>query len=77
MIKAVIFDVGGTLHTQVKTDASTRRFRALVREVLSQHGVLEETDDETLFSAIDEGARRYKKFSEDHMTELEIGRAHV
>ena len=70
MIKAVIFDVGGTLHTQVKTDASTRRFRALVREVLSQHGVLEETDDETLFSAIDEGARRYKKFSEDHMTEL-------
>ncbi len=71
MIKAVIFDVGGTLHTQVKTDANTRRFRALVREVLSQHGVLEETDDETLFSAIDEGARRYKKFSEDHMTELD------
>ena len=66
MIKAVIFDVGGTLHTQVKTAESTRRFRALVRAVLSRRGILSETDDETLFSAITEGARRYKQFSEEH-----------
>ena len=71
MIKAVIFDVGGTLHTQVKTAESTRRFRALVRAVLSRRGILSETDDETLFSAITEGARRYKQFSEEHLTELD------
>lgn len=71
MLKAVLFDVGGTLHTQVMTEASTRRFRSLIREVLSQRGILSGIDDETLFSAISEGGKRYKKFTEEALTELD------
>ena len=71
MIKAVLFDVGGTLHTQVETDASRKKFRALIRSVLSRRGILEDTEEEALFSAITEGGRRYKKFTEEALTELE------
>ncbi len=70
-MKAVIFDVGGTLHTQVRTEESTRRFRTLIRGVLSQRGILTEIDEDTLFTAIDEGGRRYKAFTEEHLTELD------
>lgn len=71
MIKAVLFDVGGTLHTQVATEESKKKFRALVREVLNRRNILTDIDDETLFSAIAEGRKRYTKFGEDNMTELD------
>ncbi len=71
MIQAVLFDVGGTLHTQVGTEASRKRFRALIRGALSGRGLLGDVDDETLFAAIAEGGRRYKAFAEEALTELE------
>lgn len=74
MIKAVLFDVGGTLHTQIATEESGRRFRALVRGALARRGLLADIDDEALFSAIAEGGRRYKAFTEEALTELEPDR---
>ena len=48
MIKALLFDLGGTLHTVQHSQESRRHFCVHLLELLKEHGIVLDTDPETL-----------------------------
>ncbi len=70
-IRAVVFDVGGTLLTFRATPLANRRYIAKTTALLEEHGITVQREAEELLSIIDAGAKRYKRFSEEELKELD------
>lgn len=70
MIRAIFFDIGGTVHTQHASPACDRDFAQRVWTLLDQHGIATEPSPMQLLPHIDAGAKAYKRFCEDKLVEL-------
>lgn len=68
-IQAVFFDIGGTIHVQDATPEQDVRYANLVHELLEEHGIEAGTPHD-LLQKIDCGAKKYKKYVEEHLIEL-------
>lgn len=71
MIKAVLFDIGGTIHTQVETEESRRDFSTACLALLNAHGLLLGEDAETLVANIDRDIEAYKDYAMSKLIELD------
>ncbi|MFR4973464.1 MAG: HAD family hydrolase [Butyricicoccus pullicaecorum] len=69
-IQAVFFDIGGTIHVQDATPEQDVRYANLVHELLEEHGIEAGTAHD-LLQKIDCGAKKYKKYVEEHLVELQ------
>lgn len=70
-IRAVVFDVGGTLLTFQATPEADRRYIAGTMALLEEHGIAVHREAAELLSIIEAGAKRYKRFSEMELKELD------
>ncbi len=70
MIKVVLFDLGGTLHSVIKKADSMRRFAAHLLDRLSDYGIVLDTTPEVLAVSLHENGETYKHWSEQARTEL-------
>ncbi len=70
MIKAVFFDIGGTIHTQKATPECDLSYAQRLWRFLEQHGIRTADAPELLLESINKGAREYKSFSEAELIEL-------
>lgn len=70
MIKAVLFDVGGVLHTAVPDPAMMRKFYQDVLDILESNGTPLRVNAEELAAILPPRAKEYKKYSEDTESEL-------
>lgn len=70
MIRAVFFDIGGTVHTQRPTEACDRAYAEMLFEALRRIGVRTEETPEKLLEHVNRGAASYKKYTEETLTEL-------
>lgn len=69
MIRAVFFDVGGTVHTQDATPENDRMYCRMLHDTLLAHGIRTTETPDALLPHIDAGAKAYKAFSETELTE--------
>lgn len=69
MIKTVWFDIGGTIHTQAASAKNDAYFAGMLTERLQSYGIEEPPDEQTLLEMLNEGADRYKKYTEEHLAE--------
>lgn len=74
MIDAVLFDIGGTLHTVTNNEALRTAFAKRLRERLSDYGISIHGDDFEIGRALHENAEAYKRFSEDTLEEIPAAR---
>lgn len=70
-IKAVVFDVGGTLLTFQATEEADRMYITHTMAYLNQHGILLGADPDEVMKHIEAGAKRYKRFTEEDLIELD------
>ena len=70
VIKAVIFDMGGTIETYGYTRELRLEATTLIRERLEQAGINLHLTDEQLFEIITSGLESYKRWSMQSMEEL-------
>ncbi|AEF85135.1 hydrolase [Treponema primitia ZAS-2] len=70
MIRAVIFDVGGVLHTSEDDPVQEKNFALSVLQTLSENGISLNISPEDLIAAVDKRAKEYKKHSEQDLKEL-------
>lgn len=70
MIRAVWFDVGGTLHTQQGTPENDVAYAEEVFGLLKAHGIETTQKPMELLEHINTGAKAYKAFSEAELIEL-------
>ena len=70
MIKTLLFDLGGTLHTVQHTQESRRRFCIHLLRMLEEHGIRLETDPGTLDALLAVNCEDYKHWSEKSLREL-------
>lgn len=70
MIRAVLFDVGGTLHIAVKDPRQELLFSGIVLEKLSAIGFPLPIDAASLVESLHRNAEEYKHWSEVHRREL-------
>lgn len=70
MIKAVWFDIGGTVHTQKATPENDKMFAQKIFHFLITHGVKTTETPMELLQHINSGAKAYKAFSEQELIEL-------
>ena len=70
MIKAVMFDMGGTLEDLYSDEKNDRATAYALYEILQKHGIEVPYDAETLWRKVDVGIRAYKKDSERTLREL-------
>jgi putative hydrolase of the HAD superfamily len=70
MIRAVFFDIGGTVHTQQASPEWDRTYAQMLRESLSRLGIRTEDAPEKLLEHVGKGARAYKDYAEKTLTEL-------
>ena len=70
MIKAVFFDIGGTIHTQRATPECDRAYAEELWSCLRDHGIQTEQSPALLLPHIDAGAKAYKHFCEERLIEL-------
>ena len=70
MIKAVLFDVGGTLHTVSNTGAMRTAFARRLKERLEIYGIHIGSQAEELGRLLHENAEAYKRWSEGSLREL-------
>ncbi|MCR4706177.1 MAG: HAD family hydrolase [Lachnospiraceae bacterium] len=70
MIKTIWFDIGGTIHTQEATHENDMAYVEKLTELLQSFGISELPDAQLLIKSLDAGAKRYKKYSEETLTEL-------
>ena len=70
MIKALLFDLGGTLHTVRHTVDSRRDFCAHLLRILEEHGVVLGSDPEKLDAFLAVSTEDYKHYSEQTKREL-------
>ena len=74
MIKAVFFDIGGTVHTQDATPESDRDYKERLWRYLEEHGIRTADTPDELLEHINKGAKAYKAFTEEELAELERAR---
>lgn len=70
MIRAIFFDIGGTVHTQDATPANDKAYAEELHGYLQVHGIETTKTPELLLPHINEGAKTYKKFTEQELIEL-------
>lgn len=70
MIKAVLFDLGGTLHVSVTSKARTVEYCRRLLERLADYDIFLDTDPETLAVSLHENAEAYKHHTEETRLEL-------
>ncbi|MDO4788898.1 MAG: HAD family hydrolase [Johnsonella sp.] len=70
MIKALVFDIGGTFHTSSFDPLSTALYQSLMLQCLEENGIRIEDGAKNLFERIEEGAAEYKKYAEQNLIEL-------
>ena len=70
MIKAVMFDMGGTLEDLYSDEKNDRATAYALYDILTKHGIEVPYDAETLWRKVDVGIRAYKKDSERTLREL-------
>lgn len=70
MIRAVLFDIGGTLHTVHRDADSADRFSALLLRRLAAAGICLETTPQALSGLLARNAEAYKHLSEETRKEL-------
>lgn len=71
MIKAIVFDIGGTFHTSSFDSEATKIYRARMLRYLEEHAIRIEVGERKLFAQIEAGAAEYKKYAEENLVELE------
>ena len=69
MIRAVCFDMGGTLHTISHTPERRLRFAAMLKERLADYGIDIPDDAATLASELAQAAEAYKSWSDETLRE--------
>lgn len=70
MLKAVLFDVGGTLHTVQNNDALRLAFAKRLADRLSVYDIHLDTDPALLSNMLQTNAEAYKHWSEKSLAEL-------
>ena len=60
-IKAVFFDIGGTIHVQEATPEQDVQYADMVHKLLAAHGI-DAGQPQELLARIDAGASKYKKY---------------
>ena len=70
MIKALLFDLGGTLHTVEHTRKSRLDFCTHLLRILEEHGIFLDTDAEKLNGILAVNGEEYKHWSEKSLREL-------
>lgn len=70
MLKAVLFDIGGTLHTVTNNDALRLAFAKRLIDRLAVYDILLDTTPEALAVSLSENAEEYKHTSEKSLVEL-------
>ena len=70
MIRAVFFDIGGTVHTQDATPACDAAYARQLFDYLEKHHIFTEETPEALLAHVNSGAKAYKKFTEEQLIEL-------
>lgn len=70
-IRAVVFDVGGTLLTFEASEEADRAYIAHTLGFLNAHGILLGADPDAVLQGIVRGAKRYKQFTEIDLVELD------
>lgn len=73
MISTLLFDLGGTLHSVKRTDASCRRFSEHLISRLAQYGICLDTTPDELTDLIRKNGEEYKHRGEQDHTELQQG----
>lgn len=74
MIEAVLFDIGGTLHTVTNNEALRTAFAKRLRERLADYGIAIHGEDFEIGRKLHENAEAYKHFSEDTLEEISAAR---
>lgn len=74
MIRAVLFDVGGTLHQVYHDQETADSFSQRLLDILSEHGIALPTDAASLTPLLHENAEGYKHWSEETRVELPSSR---
>ena len=70
MIKALLFDLGGTLHTVKRTEASRLRFCTHLIEMLRSHGVVVDLTPQEIDAMLAVNGEVYKHAGEKSLVEL-------
>lgn len=70
MIQAVLFDIGGTLHTVTNSPALRTAFAQRLKDRLLLYDIRIDTPAEALGLQLHENAERYKHWSEETLVEL-------
>ena len=70
MIKAVMFDMGGTLEDLYSDEKNDRATAYALYDILKKHGIEVPYDAETLWAKVGTGIQAYKKDSERTLREL-------
>ncbi len=74
MIRAVLFDVGGTLHEVYHDQGAADQFSQRLLDILSAHGISLPISAEALTPLLHENAETYKHWSEESRIELPSSR---
>ena len=74
MIKAVFFDIGGTVHTQDATPESDRDYKERLWRYLEEHGIRTADTPDELLEHINKGAKAYKAYTEEELIEIPADR---
>ena len=74
MINAVLFDIGGTLHTVTNNETLRTAFARRLRERLADYGIHIHGEDFEISRVLHENAEAYKHFSEDTLEEIPAAR---
>lgn len=70
MIRAVLFDMGGTLHTSFSPPGQAEWFARRLMTRLADYGITLDAAPETLARQLHENGEEYKHWSEEHLREL-------
>ena len=70
MIRGVLFDLGGTLHTVSSPEGRDVRFARLLLERLADYGITLDAEPEELAKRLHENSEDYKHHSEADLREL-------
>lgn len=70
MLKAVLFDIGGTLHTVTNNETLRRAFARRLIDRLTVYDIYLDTTPESLAQTLHENAEAYKHWSEKSLVEL-------
>lgn len=70
MLRAVFFDLGGTLHTASEGKERAPQFAAHLLSFLAEHGIVIPDTPERFWEKLQARAKSYKRYSEEYRLEL-------